>query len=220
MCALYQVEKTNCLRCLYAWKCSIFHFFLNKYLDLFKPLLQTTDTSVTLIQAWFVLKPLRISFPRVPDKCNTFQTPLSSPWKIVSNTANLPKGTSSVMLSEAAVFILTCLSLLKPLSQGGQDFPHLLALLEVCSDSCIGWEAAKTWVWLDINVFFPSYFIHSAFHAPFIVSYKAKNPLFPHLHPWCAPVLLLSQVLVCDRGFCSWFVVGRLPSHAHLWSTT
>lgn len=169
MCALYQVEKTNCSRCLYAWKCFIFHFFFNKYLDFFKPLLQTSATSVTLIQAWFVLRSLRIFFPQVLDKCNMFQTALSSPWKIVSNTASLPTGTSSVMLSEAAVFILTCFSLLKALSEGSQAFPHLLSLLEVCSDSCIGWEAANTWVWLKtINVFFPLIYpfcLSSSFHG-------------------------------------------------------
>lgn len=153
-CALYQVDKTNCLRCFYAWKRSEFHFFLNMYLDFFKPLLQTTPVSVTVLLAWFV-KPLRIFFPRVPYKCNTFQTPLINPRKIVSNTASLPRDAGSVILSEAAVFILSCFCLLKPLFQGGQAFLHLLALLEVCSDSCIGWEAANTWVWPAINVFFP-----------------------------------------------------------------
>lgn len=168
------------------------------YLDLLEPVLQTTATPMTLIQAWFVLKTFEVVFPS--DKHNTFQTPLISPWKIVSNTASLPTGTSSVILSEAVVFILSCFSLLEPLSWGGQAFPHLLALLEVCSNSCIGWEAANTWVWSAISVlFFLSYFIHPAFHLPFTVSHKAENPLFPHLPPWCAPALLLSQVLMCDR---------------------
>lgn len=203
--ALYQAEKTNCLRCLYAWKISIFCFFLNIYLDLFKPLLQTTATSVTLIRAWFVLKPLRIFFPHVPHKHNAFQTPLINPWKIVSNTTSLPTGTSSVIPYEAAVFTLSSLSLLKAMSQ---TFPHILALLEVCSDSCIEWEAANTWVWPAINVIFPLILTILPF---FLLSWLAKNPLFPHFHPWCAPVLLLSLVLVCDRGFILGLLLAGFP---------
>lgn len=207
MCAIYQAEKTNCLRCPYVWKCSIFHFFLNMYLDLLKPLLQTTATPITLIQAWFVLRPLRIFFPHVPDKCNTFLTPLISPWKIAPNSASLPTGTSSMILSEAAVFILSCFSILKPLPQGGQAFPHLLALLEVCSDSCFGWEVANTWVWSAINL---SFFPLTLSILPFILlSWLAIRPkihcshistLDVHLYFfslgfWC--VFLGFQFLVC-----------------------
>lgn len=152
----------------------------------------------------------------MPDKHNTLQTHLINPWKIVSNTASLPRDVSPVFLAGAAVVILGCFSLPKPWSWGGQAFARFLALLEGCSDSCLAWVAANTCFGSAMNGFFP---LISAI-LPSTVSHEAENPPFPHLHLWHASLLVLSHVLVCDCGLNHCFVGCRLPSHTDLWSTT
>lgn len=151
----------------------------------------------------------------MPDKHNTFQIHLINPWKIVSDTASLLRDVSPTILAEAAGVIFSCFSLLKPLSQGGQAFPHLLALLEKCSDSCLAWEAANTCFGSAMNVFFPPI---SAILSSTLLSWLAMRRKIhrSHISTLDMHLYFCSLMFRCVTGLNHSFVGCRLPSHTHL----